>query len=849
MSSPVQQTKTPVAGIPFILGMIGAATFGLVLVIWLMRSLRPDDALLSLAKIAFIAPLAGWFITLLSGKGLPGQGRAIATGAMLISLIASVALFKGVVIDNYHPGFAIEHRFQWFEMPRSELKEAQLAALEAASARMTVLPDGSQHMSQESLGAVFSRYGAAREGFIGGVYIDNVTAVVLLMVTLLAFLIHLFSISYMHGDARFSRFMATMNLFAAGMIGLVIANNLLWVFACWELMGLCSFLLIGHFQEKPKAAAASLKAFFTTRLADVFMFVGMMMLFAASGTFAWAGNPHVHDSMMNLGDYTGAVVFAGEGSLFDNAAHSLLATSGLGLTLLGLMLAIGPFGKSAQFPFQGWLPDAMEGPTPVSAMIHAACMVSAGVYLTARLFPLFTPDVLSVIAVIGAVTAAGAGLMGLVQRDIKKVLAFSTMSQLGYMFLGIGVGAWVPALFHMLTHAFFKALLFLGAGSVIHGCHHEQDMARMGGLWRKMPVTAVTFWIGTLSLIGLPYFFAGYYSKEAILTDARLFGLATRDVVPYALGIAGAGLTVLYMLRLMFLVFHGKPRDPGVAAHVKESPWPMLVPLCVMAIGSFLVSWPIGAEKSSENLGITNITRFTPDSATEGGGSLFGPRPAQQPEESWLSYLWRKPASAWSADVMHAGTDPALNPAALNRADALYSDQWRRAGYDNQSAWKTEDLGPREDSGTEYPSAQTQAAMKQAREARHEAHGSVFKVTLMLMVSGVLLALFMCLKAMRGKGENPQELAQSQGLERSRRLFELLVTDGPSRLLAAIGRGLSALSARLDYFGVDGPVRSMARTAHLAGDGISKTVTGRVQDYVFLMIGLLMLFLVLVMSW
>lgn len=468
------------------------------------------------------------------------------------------------------------------------------------------------------------RYAYINEGdtlksaFAIGIYIDNTTAITLFMVTLLAFLIHLFSTGYMQGEVRYARFFATINLFTMGMIGLVLANNFLWLFVCWEIMGLCSYLLIGHYFEKPSAQAACVKAFITTRIGDCFMFVGMMIIFLNARTLLFAG-PNEFQALF-AGWQEGALdgmfrwgltTYGGPGSMFANMGAQALLVGGGALSVMGILLFIGPVGKSAQFPLHVWLPDAMEGPTPVSAMIHAACMVSAGVYLTARLFPLFTPDTLMVVAYIGGFTALFAGTIGLMQTDIKKVLAFSTISQLGYMFLGIGVGAWVPAVFHMITHAFFKALMFLGSGSVILGCSHEQEMTRMGGLWKKMPVTTATFWIGNLAITGAPFFFSGFYSKEAVLTQAMIFGVDTAVIIPYVFGALGAGLTTFYMFRLVWMTFHGKPRDPWVYEHAKESPWNVVLPLIVIAGFAVVVGWPLAAKSSmGENLGFTNVVEF-----------------------------------------------------------------------------------------------------------------------------------------------------------------------------------------------------------------------------------------------
>ncbi|MCC6574126.1 MAG: NADH-quinone oxidoreductase subunit L [Planctomycetes bacterium] len=498
-----------------------------------------------------------------------------------------------------------------------KLDESRLTAdakvARAVMANWAMDPKNAQYMNVNTVDALAN-------AFTIGVYIDNFTAIMLFMVTLLSFLIHLFSTGYMQGEVRYGRFFATINLFTAGMIGLVISNNFLWLFVCWEIMGLCSYLLIGHYFEKPSAQAASVKAFITTRIGDVFMFVGMMIIFFNAKTLLFTGPTEYQtlfkgwqEGAMDGAMQWGLTTYGGPGSFFAIMGSQAALLGGTAMTIIGVLLFIGPVGKSAQFPLHVWLPDAMEGPTPVSAMIHAACMVSAGVYLTARLFPIFTPDALTVIAFTGGFTALFAGTIGLVQTDIKKVLAYSTISQLGYMFLGIGCGAWVPAVFHMLTHAFFKALMFLGSGSVILGCHHEQEMTRMGGLWKKMPITAATFWIGNLAITGAPFLFSGFYSKEAVLTQANIFGLEAGGVMlmPYIFGALGAGLTTFYMFRLVWMTFHGKPRDKWIYEHAKESPWNVVLPLIVIAGFATVVGWPLMSKGDvAVNLNFTNVVEF-----------------------------------------------------------------------------------------------------------------------------------------------------------------------------------------------------------------------------------------------
>jgi NADH-quinone oxidoreductase subunit L len=393
--------------------------------------------------------------------------------------------------------------------------------------------------------------GAAGHTWDVGILIDGLTAVMLVVVTLVSFLVHLFSTGYMHGDPKYAKFFAWLQMFSVAMLILVLADNLLHLFIGWELVGLCSYKLIGHWSEKRAPGDAARKAFITTRIGDLGMVAALMMIYSRVGSFEFS-------------------------RIFQVAAEGGFAGATATLAPLGLFLAA--MGKSAQFPLHVWLPDAMEGPTPVSALIHAATMVAAGVYLVGRTFPLFTPDALTVVATVGAVTALMAGLIALAQNDIKKVLAYSTCSQLGYMFLGLGSGAWHAGLFHLTTHAFFKALMFLGSGSVILACHHEQDMRKMGGLLRKMPVTGWTFAIGVAAIAGLP-FLSGFYSKDAILAGAW-----NRFPVLAAVGLASAVLTAFYMFRLFAMTFLGAPKDEHVHEHAKESPWNVTAPLVILAV-------------------------------------------------------------------------------------------------------------------------------------------------------------------------------------------------------------------------------------------------------------------------
>jgi NADH-quinone oxidoreductase subunit L len=384
-------------------------------------------------------------------------------------------------------------------------------------------------------------------------HLDQLSAVMLLVVTGVGSLIHVYSIGYMHEDADYARFFAYLNLFVFSMVMLVLAGNFLLLYVFWEAVGLCSYLLIGFWYTRETAASAGKKAFVVTRVADFGFGLGIMLLWTTLGTLEFT-------------------------EVFARAPGLQVGTA----TAISLLLFMGACGKSAQLPFHVWLPDAMEGPTPVSALIHAATMVTAGVYLVARAHALFERSgaALDVVAWVGVLTAVFAATIGLVQTDIKRVLAYSTVSQLGYMFIGVGVGAYAAGIFHLVTHAFFKALLFLGAGSVIHALSGEQDLRKMGGLGPKVPVTWYTMLVAAVAISGLPPF-SGFFSKDEILASAW----HTHHYAIFVLGLAGSALTAFYMWRLVFLTFSGPSRvDPAVAHHVHESPWVMTGPLAVLAV-------------------------------------------------------------------------------------------------------------------------------------------------------------------------------------------------------------------------------------------------------------------------
>jgi NADH-quinone oxidoreductase subunit L len=487
------------------------------------------------AWIIPLLPAASFVLILLFGKRLPKKGAELAVGAVgaafVLSCITAVQWIQRVSDAEAH------ETLRGFGHSLLPTQEGGASAVETG----------------------FTWWQNANVKFGVGIHVDGLAVMMLFMVTLVSFLVHVYSTKYMEGDRRFTHYFALLNLFTASMLLLVVADNTLLLLVAWELVGFCSFALIGHWWEEKPNSDAAVKAFLTTRVGDVGLMIGIVVLFFAAGSFDIA--------RINAEALDGGI------------SHTLLVVS-------AVCLLIGIMGKSGQFPLHTWLPDAMAGPTPVSALIHAATMVVAGVYLGARLFPVMYEGFsigdggLNAMAITGGITILiGAGL-AFVQRDIKKVLAYSTISQIGYMVMALGVGAWVAAVFHLFTHAFFKALLFLGAGSVSHsGSHHSFDMkSDMGGLRKYMPVTFVTFIIGSLALAGI-FPLAGFWSKDEILVTAGQTGFDTFLIV----GLVGAFLTAAYMTRCVYLTFFGEYRGHG---EPHESPLILTVPLVVLAVAS-----------------------------------------------------------------------------------------------------------------------------------------------------------------------------------------------------------------------------------------------------------------------
>ena len=487
-----------------------------------------ENSYIQNSLIILFLPLVAFVIQIFVGKRLPRQGDWVSISAIVTTLILSLYMFVSM-LQGYDSNFTQEWSFKWINMGSFVVEL--------------------------------------------GVLVDNVTIIMLTVVTLVSTCTHIFSTKYLEGDIRYSRYFAYLGLFTFSMNGIVLSNNLMSMYMFWELVGVSSYLLIGHWFEKDSAANASKKAFLTNRVGDIGFFIGIMLIFNAIGSFAFT-------------------------DIFEGVSAGKIA--GTTLTLAGVGLFLGAMGKSSQFPLHIWLPDAMEGPTPVSALMHAATMVAAGVYLTFRIFPLLTPDALLVVAYIGGITAIFAASIAITQNDIKKVLAYSTVSQLGYMILAVGTGVYTAAFFHLLTHAMFKANLFYGSGSVIHAMHHAlhekhdhetdpQDMRNMGGFRKSMPITYWSMLLSTMAIAGVPLF-SGFLSKDAVLAGTLSFAQQNPNhfLLP-VFGFGAAAITAFYMFRMMFMTFHGKSNRPDLMPDIHESPKEMVGPLFLLGTLSLYI--------------------------------------------------------------------------------------------------------------------------------------------------------------------------------------------------------------------------------------------------------------------
>ncbi len=608
-----------------------------------------------------------------------------------------------------------------------------------------------------------------------GIMIDNITLMMLFVVTLISALVHYFSIAYMKGDKRYSRYFSYLGLFTFSMLGIVFAHDMLMIYIFWELVGISSYLLIGFWYEKKSASDAGKKAFLVNRIGDIGMLAGILLLFTTYHTFTFD------------------VIFE------QIKAGHLPFNSGFWLTITGILLFCGAIGKSAQFPLHVWLPDAMEGPTPVSALIHAATMVAAGVYLSLRIFPLLTGDALLFVATIGALSAFIPATIALTQNDIKKVLAYSTVSQLGYMIMAVGVGAYSYGFFHLVTHAFFKAGLFLGSGSVIYAMHHEQDIRQMGGLRKKLPITYATFLIFCLAISGIPLT-SGFLSKDGILASAYAFGGLTGISIFAWTGFLVALMTAFYMFRLLFITFHGQPRNQDKYDHAHESPAVMTVPLIILAILSIFAFYtmnPIDAGKGW----VMNTWIKTPTSVV--------PEP--------LRYSFMRSAPKEEIVKTEATAEPVTEKAPMQ---IVHSEEYT--------------------------------------EAMHHAHMPAMGFSLLVAFLGILTAyLFYIKKAVDTDNliskikplyafslnkwyfdefYHATFVAMVMGLSKLLSWFDTYIVDGLVNGSASLTRVTSTISNAFDKYVVDGLVNFSAIFTGLLGIFVRKIQTGKVQTYLIMVV-------------
>jgi NADH-quinone oxidoreductase subunit L len=704
------------------------------------------------AHIIPFLPLLSFFINIAVGKRLPRKGDWLSLATIAAGLAMSIGIFYEV-FQAYDPNFKYHVVLPWLNV-------------------------GDR--------AVFST----------GILIDNLTAVMLLVVTGVSTLVHLFSIGYMHGDPRYSRFFAYLSIFSFSMLGLVLSESLFFIYIFWELVGLSSYLLIGFWFEKKSAADACKKAFVVNRVGDFGFLIGILIIYATCGVLG----------------YDDVFKAIGEGKL-----------SGTLLTLAGIGVFAGAVGKSAQFPLHVWLPDAMEGPTPVSALIHAATMVAAGVYLVGRVYPIFTPDAFLVIAYIGLITLMITATIALTARDIKKVLAYSTCSQLGFMVMGLGVGGFTAGLAHLTTHAAFKACLFLGSGSVIHAVH-SQDIFEMGGLRKKMPITFVTFLIATLAIAGVPGF-SGFFSKDMILGEALAFGMRNPQHLGIFIGaLLTAGLTAFYMFRLVILTFFGDPRDHHKYDHAHESPANMWVPLAVLATLSF---------------------------------SFWFQNPISG--KSWFKDLVPKPVSAVQAPAAapaHGATEAAAVPVPVAAPGPSHGEPAARAH-------EPADRGAAPAPVTGHTAA-TQghgAGAESGHDAHitHVAHRTAMYLSILIAGLGIVFAFGVYMFGWVNPDRVASALAPvhsflvnkwyfdelydatvingSIAFSKFLAWFDLHVVDGLVNLAAQLGVFASFLIGKFDNAVVDGAVNGLASATTGSGSVLRRLQTGKLYHYVFVLAG------------
>lgn len=710
-----------------------------------------------LALYILLAPLAAFGIVALFGKRLPREGDWISLFAIWSGLAASYYLFFTQMLGNYDPAFSQSFSFNWLEWGDYRLKI--------------------------------------------GITLDNMAIMMLVVVTTVSALVHLYSVGYMHGDKRYGRYFGFLSLFSFSMLGLVLADNLLIIYAFWELVGVSSYLLIGFWYEKDSAADAGKKAFIVNRIGDAGMLVGILLVFTTIGT-------------LNLPEIAAAVT-AGK------------LTGGV-LTAAGILLFCGAVGKSAQFPLHVWLPDAMEGPTPVSALIHAATMVAAGVYLVARLFTILTFDASVVIAYVGGFTALFAATIAVAQYDIKRVLAYSTLSQLGYMVMALGAGSYMAGFFHLTTHAMFKACLFLCSGSVIHAMHHAlhhihseddpQDMRFMGGLRKYMPITFGTFVLATVAISGVPLT-SGFLSKDAILGGTLAFAMFHPQhwLLP-VFGFSAAVLTAFYMFRLVYQTFAGKFRSgPEAKKHLHESPAVMTIPLIVLAVLSISIFYIVP------------------------GGNPFSAK------QGWFAHLFPDPPRAYEV-AMQTSTDHGETSVALHSTK------------NSQEAHSTPEASIEQHTGSASHD-------EHIEHIHHQAHNTAMILSILLASLGILVATMgyywgkispdkwkkrlgvvyqgMYRKWWMDEIYDATVIKSTLLATRAMAWFDFRIIDGIVDGTAYLTRTFSFAQGWFDLYIVDGLVNLSAWIVGLFGRIIRLFQGGQIQRYIFYTLVVLGLFIVL----
>ncbi|MDQ1266319.1 MAG: NADH-quinone oxidoreductase subunit [Bacteroidota bacterium] len=757
-----------------------------------------SETLLWISALILILPLLGFVFLVFFGKRIGRPSAYIGTSVLGIDLLLSIWVCYSKLVTHESTAL-IQAKLTWF-----------------------------------SIGDFAVRV---------GIGIDNLAAMMLIVVTLISFLVHLFSIEYMLDDKRYSRYYSYLGLFSFSMLGIVIANNFLFMYIFWELVGISSYLLIGFWYEKKSAADAGKKAFIVNRIGDLGFLIGILILFSTYNTFMF-------DEIF-YGDKVQQ--FLGNVTTYGNNAFSVMGIAnghmpqipfigGVFLTFTGIMIFCGAIGKSAQFPLHVWLPDAMEGPTPVSALIHAATMVAAGVYLVARVFPMFSAGALTFIAYIGAITAFMAATIAITQVDFKKVLAYSTVSQLGYMIMSLGVCSYTTGFFHLVTHAWFKAALFLASGSVIHAMHHSmhklhdhhtdpQDIRNMGGLRKTMPLTYITFLMVTLAISGVP-FTSGFLSKDGILAGTLAYAQLTGGInwiIPL-MGFGAAGITAFYMFRLTIVAFHGKPTTE-VASKTHENKFVIVFPLVLLAILSF---W-----------------------------FFYSPNPFNA-SQGWFHKSLPAPITAVPANYQHGFLMPYQMPGAehetsASEGTAVEVNEQGQAVTHNETAISANKT-------TEHAATGHSAhhGKNKYEEQLHAAHIPAMIISLLIAGLGILFS-FMVYQFKIFSADNMEKqfkplhtfsfrkwyfdeiyhataVAGTVGLSKVLGLFDNKIIDGLVNLSALISRGFSYFIGHFDNIVIDGLVNLTANVTGFFGALFRKVQTGSVQTYViFVIIGVIAL--------